>query len=108
MAGLYLGNTGLVIPDPNSTPVTAAGTVTGRTLSDRFAASISAKDCGAIADGTSHPLSEMIFVTGGVVSAIKVASTTVAAATGVTVPRYLRQAMTVTYSVAPTMVKSAQ
>lgn len=38
--------------------ITATGTVTARSESDRFATSISAKDCGAIGDGTSHPLSE--------------------------------------------------
>lgn len=58
MGGLYLGNTGLTIPDPTSTPVLATGTTTSRTLGARFASSISAKDCGAVADGTTHPLSE--------------------------------------------------
>lgn len=43
---------------PSSSLILATGTQTARTLADRFAASISAKDCGATGDGTSHPLSE--------------------------------------------------
>ena len=41
-----------------TTLVIASGTVTPRTLAERFAQSISSRDCGAIGDGGPHPLSE--------------------------------------------------
>jgi hypothetical protein len=57
---------------------------------------------------TAGPASETIYIRGGTVSDIKLGSTTVAAASPAQLSIAPNQAVTVTYTVAPTMVKDIQ
>lgn len=53
----WLGDLVALIADASSLLVTATGSLTARTLANRFAASRDVRDFGAVWDGSSHPLS---------------------------------------------------